>query len=202
MKDFIFIIGPSAVGKTTLAKGLFEYYEGVYIEQNMVPEFSIPKTCEDVGVYEEKVCWENTLMQIEYFRQLGYKNIIALDFDDLRTGEIPKVFKGTDFITLKLISSNPEQIKRQMQKRHDEGEGLYDLEHVEVLNKYIRQRALLPNEVEVDVCRKSEEEMLKQAIYIIDNHTSVINYDYELPEKELFNSWVKSNGLKRDDEEA
>ena len=28
MKDFIFIIGPSAVGKSTLAKGLFEHYKG------------------------------------------------------------------------------------------------------------------------------------------------------------------------------
>ena len=37
--DFIFIIGPSAVGKTTLAKALFEHYNGVYVEQNMVPEF-------------------------------------------------------------------------------------------------------------------------------------------------------------------
>jgi len=28
MKDYIFIIGPSGVGKTTLAKGLFEHYKG------------------------------------------------------------------------------------------------------------------------------------------------------------------------------
>ena len=36
--DYIFIIGPSAVGKTTLAKKLYEHYHGVYFEQNMVPE--------------------------------------------------------------------------------------------------------------------------------------------------------------------
>lgn len=30
--DYIFIIGPSAVGKTTLAKKLYKYYEGVYLE--------------------------------------------------------------------------------------------------------------------------------------------------------------------------
>ena len=52
MKDFIFIIGPSAVGKTTLAKELYQHYNGVYFEQNMVPEFSIPEDCEDVGVFE------------------------------------------------------------------------------------------------------------------------------------------------------
>ena len=43
--DFIFIIGPSAVGKTTLAKELYKHYNGVYFEQNMVPEFCIPRLC-------------------------------------------------------------------------------------------------------------------------------------------------------------
>ena len=49
--DYIFIIGPSAVGKTTLAKELYKHYKGVYIEQNMVPEFYIPNSVEDIGIY-------------------------------------------------------------------------------------------------------------------------------------------------------
>ena len=40
--DYIFVIGPSAAGKTTLAKGLYRHYHGVFLEQNMVPEFMIP----------------------------------------------------------------------------------------------------------------------------------------------------------------
>lgn len=32
MKDYIFIIGPSAVGKTSLAKSLYNHYKDVYIE--------------------------------------------------------------------------------------------------------------------------------------------------------------------------
>ena len=59
--DFIFVIGPSAVGKTTLAKELYQRYNGAYVEQNIVPEFIIPKKVKDVGLYEEKLCWENTL---------------------------------------------------------------------------------------------------------------------------------------------
>lgn len=53
--DFIFIIGPSAVGKTTLAKGLFGHYRGVFLEQNMVPEFMIPDDAEDPGLFEEGI---------------------------------------------------------------------------------------------------------------------------------------------------
>ena len=32
MKDFIFIIGPSGVWKTTLVKELYNHYKGVYFE--------------------------------------------------------------------------------------------------------------------------------------------------------------------------
>lgn len=50
--DYIFIIGPSAVGKTTLAKELYQHYNGVYLEQSMVPEFVVPADAEDIGVAE------------------------------------------------------------------------------------------------------------------------------------------------------
>jgi len=43
MRDFIFIIGPSGVGKTTLSKGLFEHYKGAFAEMSMVPEFGVPE---------------------------------------------------------------------------------------------------------------------------------------------------------------
>ena len=56
--DFIFVIGPSAVGKTTLAKKLYQHYNGVYIEQNMVPEFIIPKDVKDVGTQRCRFCSE------------------------------------------------------------------------------------------------------------------------------------------------
>ena len=114
MKDFIFIIGPSAVGKTTLAKELYKHYNGVYIEQSMVPEFAIPKEVEDEGIYEEDLCFQNTLMQMKWFHDKGYRNIVALDFDDLRVRSFPNLFKGYDYIILRLISSDYSQIKNQI----------------------------------------------------------------------------------------
>lgn len=195
MKDYIFIIGPSAVGKTTLAKSLYNHYKGVYIEQNIVPEFNIPQNV-DEGIFEEKICWENTLQQIKFFHNKGFKNIIALDFDDLRTREIPKIFKGTNFITLKLVSSNPTQIKEQMIKRHIDGTGLFDLENVIRSNEVISKRPLLPNEQIIDICGKSANDVLQEAILIIDKHKSIKNYEYKLPNRNLFLSWVKSNNLR------
>ena len=194
MKDYIFIIGPSGVGNTTLAKGLFQHYKGVYFEQNMIPEFGIPADV-DEGKYEEEVLWESSVELLKYFHNKGIKNIIGLVFNDLRTREIPIIFKGTNYITLKLISSNYEQNKNQMLER---GEiGLVDLELLEVSTKKIMNRELLPNEVLIDVAGKSKEKVLQEAIELIDNYESKIDYEYEEPSKELFYSWVQSDELRR-----
>ncbi len=194
MKDYIFIIGPSGVGKTTLAKGLFEHYKGVYFEQNMIPEFGIPNDV-DEGKYEEEILWESSIELLKYFHTKGIKNIIGLDFNDLRTGDIPIIFKGTNFITLKLISTNYDQNKNQMIERGEKG--LVDLELLEVSTKKIMNRELLPNEVLIDVAGKTKEEVLNEAISIIDNYENKLNYEYEKPSKELFYSWVQSDGLRK-----
>lgn len=192
MKDFIFIIGPSGVGKTTLAKELFKHYKGAYFEQNMIPEFYTPNNV-DEGKYEEEVLWESSIELLKYFHNKGIKNIIALDFNDIRTKEIPIIFKGKNFITLKLICSNYEQIKDQMISRGKKG--LIDLKLLKVSHKKIINRELLPNEVLLDVAGKSKEDVLKEAINIINNFKSKIDYNYVEPSKELFYSWVQSDGL-------
>ena len=194
MKDYIFIIGPSGVGKTTLAKELFKHYKGVYFEQNMIPEFGIPNNL-DEGKYEEEIMWESSIELLKYFHKKGIKNIIALDFNDLRTREIPTVFKGTNYITLKLVSSNYEQNKKQMLSRGEEG--LVDLELLKASTKKIMNRELLPNEVLLDIANKTKEEVFKEAINIIDNYISKLDYEYIEPSKELFYSWVQSDGLRR-----
>lgn len=193
--DYIFIIGPSAVGKTTLAKELYQHYEGVYLEQNMVPEFMVPKDVEDVGVYEEELCWQNILLQLKFFYDKGLRNIVALDFDDIRTRELPILFMGYEFITLKLISSDTEQTKRQMEYRHNHEGGLYLLDYVERSNSVIMSREMLPNEVMIDVAGKTKEEVLQEAIDIIDNFQPLKEYTYELPDEKLFLSWVQSRKL-------
>lgn len=194
--DYIFIIGPSAVGKTTLAKELYKHYKGVYIEQNMVPEFYIPNSVEDIGIYEEEICWNNVLLQLQFFYQKGLKNIIALDFDDVRVRELPQLFKGSKYIIIKLISSNSEQIRNQMIYRHNHEGGLYDLDNIVRSNEKIKNRKLLPNEVVIDIFRKTKEEVLKETINLIDHYQPLIDYYYELDAEKNYLSWVKSKNLK------
>ena len=194
--DFIFIIGPSAVGKTTLAKELYTHYHGVYLEQNMVPEFIVPDDVEDVGIYEEQLCWENVLLQLRFFHGKGCNNIVSLDFDDVRVREFPLLFKGYHFIILRLVSSDTEQIQQQMICRHNNEGGLYALEQIERSNQVIMNRHLLPNEVKIDVAGKSKEEVLKSVIEIIDTYKPLLDYDYQLDDEHNYLSWVQSRNLK------
>lgn len=195
MKDFIFIIRSEWSGQTTLRNGLLVHYKTTCVEQHMIPEFISRDGTEPMtGELEELTCWENQVAMLMYFRKLGYKNIIASDIDDLRTADIPIVFKGTDYITIKLISSDLKQIHEQMKNRPNNG--LIDYELQEKMNDKNIKRSPLVNEVEIDVAGKSIEEVLEQAINIIETTPSKFEYEYTKPPKEMFYSWVFANGLR------
>ena len=55
---------------------------------------------------------------------------------------------------------------------------------------------LLVNEFEIDVAGKTPEEVLHEAISLIDSAQTQLDYEYEMLPKEQFYSWVWSNGLR------
>lgn len=161
MKDFIFVTGASGIGKTALANGLLEHYKTTCIEQHMIPEFISRDGREPMtGELEELTCWENQVAMLKCFHGLGYKNVIASDIDDLRTADIPIVFKGIDFITIKLVCSDLQQIQEQMRNRPNNG--LIDFELQKKMNEKNVQRSPLINEVEIDVAGKTTISLQKK----------------------------------------
>ncbi len=115
------------------------------------------------GELEELICWENQVAMLFCFHKLGYKNIIASDIDDLRTADIPIVFKGgDDFMTIKLICKDLNQLQKQMKNRPNNG--LVDFELQQKMNEKNVERKPLVNEIEIDVTGKSIDAVLQQAI--------------------------------------
>lgn len=193
MHQIIFIDGFSGIGKTTLAKALHEHYRGVYIEQYMIPDFVTKDGKTDItGREEDETLYRLMVANIKEFANLGYHNIIALDFNEIRFRDIPVDFKGYDYLILHLVCSNKEQNLKQMKNR---GKGLIDLEMIE--KEYLRHekypRPLLPNEILIDVTDKTAEEVLKEAIKVIDEINSLLEYEYTMPDKKCFGTWVKAD---------
>lgn len=109
-------------------------------------------------------------------------NIISGDFDDLRTADIPIVFQGYDFITIKLICTDYQQNYEQMKNR---GSGLIDYDLLIKSTQKIMSRPLLVNEVSIDVARKTPEDVMREAVALIDNSIALNNYEYQKPPREL-----------------
>ncbi len=195
MHQIIFIDGFSGIGKTTLAKKLHEHYKGVYIEQYMIPDFITKdgKT-EITGREEDETLYHLMVANIKEFAKLDYKNIIALDFNEIRFRDIPVDFKGYDYLILHLVCNNKEQNLEQMKNR---GKGLIDLEMLE--EEYLRRekypRPLLPNEIIIDVTDKSPDEVFNLAVNKIDNTKSLLDYKYTMPDKRCFGTWVQADKI-------
>ena len=67
---------------------------------------------------------------------------------------------------------------------------------MEASTKKIMERPLLPNEVLLDAAGKTPDEVLAEAADIVERYKSRREYDYVLPAKEQFYSWVLSDGLR------
>ena len=94
---------------------------------------------------------------------------------------------------MKLVCSDYQQNYNQMKNR---GNGLIDFDLLEKCSNKVNSRPLLVNEFQIDVAGKAPEDVLNEAINIIDNADTVTEYEYTKPSKELFYSCVLSNGLR------
>ena len=74
--------------------------------------------------------------------------------------------------------------------------GLIDYELQKKSNEKISTRAPLINEYVLDVTGLDISRVVEEAVHIIESSVPLTEYEYVKPEKDLFYSWVFSNGLR------
>lgn len=84
---------------------------------------------------------------------------------------------------------------QQYWKNHPEG-GLIDEELQQKLSQKVLRRPELVNEYCINVAGFGEEEVLQRALNAIEPFSPLTDYECSRPPKELFYSWVLSNGLR------
>ena len=193
-RDFIFLTGASGVGKSTLCKNLYAHYRTAYIEQSQAPEFETFCGEENVtGITEEETCWQWFVASLKCYHNMGYRNIVGCDLDDLRTRDIPEVFRGYDYIILRLICSDYQQNYEQMKNR---GDGLIDFELLKKMSEKLNKRPRMVNEYVIDIAGKTPEQVFSAAAELIDTAGTLCEYEYEKQSREMFYSWVFANELR------
>lgn len=92
----------------------------------MIPEFLTKDGKQKItGREEDETLYCLMVANIKEFVRLGYKNIIVLDFNEVRFRDIPTDFKGYDYLILHLICDKKQNIE-QMKNR---GKGLIDFKN-------------------------------------------------------------------------
>ena len=200
MHQIIFIQGASGLGKSTLAKNLHKHYKGVYIEQYMIPDFVTKDGKTQItGAEEDETLYRLMVANIKEFVSLGYKNVIALDFNPVRFRDIPNDFLGYDYLIIKLDCDSFEQNWKQMKNR--EKGGLVDekLLREEYLIKQKFPEPQLPNQIVINITNKTSKEVFKEAVKIIDSTKANLNYKYVMPDKRCYSTWVLADKINLED---
>lgn len=192
--DFIFVVGASGVGKSTLCRNLYKHYRTAYMEQSQAPEFESFTGEEGVtGIAEEETCWRWLVASLKCYHDMGFRNVVCSDLDDLRVRDIPEVFKGYDFVILRLVCSGYKQNYEQMKNR---GDGLVDFELLDKMSQKITKRPRMVNEYVVDVAGKTPEQVFCEAVGLLGTIEISSEYMYDKQPREMFYSWVFANELR------
>lgn len=89
------------------------------------------------------------------------------------------------------MSSDFEQNRQQM--LHRDLPGLIDIETLTRATQKINNRPLLKNEFLIDIAGKTPDIVFEEATTIIDTANIQLEYDYQPPPKNAFDSWVQIN---------
>ncbi len=163
MKDIIFISGTPGIGKTSIGRMLKEKLKSPYIDLAWLRSYHLDSKWKNANNKEEKMSLSNLRFIIRNYLKNGYKNIVITDLRSKSREKLVKSFSNTNYLIIKLIINDDKELKKRVLTESRDS-GWRDYEKSIKLNKTIKERDLLENEVEIDNTHNSPNKTVKEIL--------------------------------------
>jgi predicted kinase len=190
----IIIHGAPGCGKTTVSRALHEKLKSPWFEFGWIPEFAnlTPHT-RITPKQEEQIAFENLVLVAKNYMRHGFTNIIFSDLQDVRMLDIPEAFAGHNYVMVTLFAEDNDVIKARTLGR-DNGNDYRDFEQAIAINTQIKNRRPLPNEYRICWDKQSVDEIVAQALHILQTHKPAAACDLAQYNRDDYFTYFDENG--------
>jgi cytidylate kinase len=169
MIDFIFIAGAPGSGKTSISNLINQEKSWVLIDFGCLRVFHLDREWSNTSDEEEQMSFENLIFILKNYHRYGYKNVLVNDLRDDRLEQLSNYLSHDEFkyLIVTLTVEHDEILKqRVLEPTRDSGFRNFALA-IEV-NRSVRQRKLVTNEVRLDNTKMTVKETANKVLEIVE----------------------------------
>ncbi|CAF1122464.1 unnamed protein product [Adineta steineri] len=169
MVDIIFIGGSPGSGKTSVCNLINQDKSWVLIDFGWLREFHLNREWSNTSDEEEHMSFENLIFILKNYHRYGYKNVLVNDLSDERLSQLSNYLSSDEFkyLIITLTVGNDDILKqRVLEPTRDSG--FRNFERAIEVNRNIRQRELVRNEVQLDNTRMTVKETAEKVLEILE----------------------------------
>ncbi|CAF1274833.1 unnamed protein product [Adineta steineri] len=169
MVDFIFIAGSPGSGKTSVCNLINQNKSWVLIDFGCLREFHLNREWSNTSDEEEHMSFENLIFILKNYHRYGYKNVLVNDLRDERLSQLSNYLSPDQFkyLIVTLTVGNDDILKqRVLEPTRDSG--FRNFERAIEVNRNIRQRELVKNEVQLDNTIMTVKETAEKVLEMLE----------------------------------
>ncbi|CAF1274799.1 unnamed protein product [Adineta steineri] len=169
MVDFIFIGGSPGSGKTSVCNLINQDKSWVLIDFGWLREFHLNREWSNTSDEEEHMSFENLIFILKNYHHYGYKNVLVNDLSDERLSQLSNYLSPDElkYLIVTLTVGNDDILKqRVLEPTRDSG--FRNFERAIEVNRNIKLRELVKNEVQLDNTIMTVKETADKVLEILE----------------------------------